>query len=262
MRHANASDQRGSGPQGGALYASIAQIIVEKIINLLLPACILNAKKYNKFKQNNKLLVLASELLIKQSTPGCCYPPMQCLSNVIGLKLMRKLFLRSTFVSICAGLALQAQALVVLPPECQLSPVSEFCLPGEEPSPAPLGELVGTAIFQKLIHANPENTAELLSSNFVENWTQAWVNFPVPQLIEEQILALNPSDFEAWLDWLCTSLHPNGEPAWQTDFQQVPPLLIESSTLTNPSAVPLPASIWLFASAVLGLSIGGKRRTE
>lgn len=156
--------------------------------------------------------------------------------------------------------ALNAHALLVLPFPCQDEPSSEACVADEGPNTSETGALVGAAILQKLADAQPEHAVALLASDFIEQWTTAWVTFPVPEVIEEQIALLDPEDFDAWLEWLCNGLHPNAPLQPVIDFQQVPVLVVSSFAAADATVVPLPASIWLFASAVLGLATGGRRR--
>ncbi|MGB5325154.1 MAG: VPLPA-CTERM sorting domain-containing protein [Pseudomonadales bacterium] len=173
---------------------------------------------------------------------------------------MFKSLRRFTTAMLFSLAALHAHALLVLPFECQFDSFNEACVPGEGPNTSEQGALIGAAILQKLVDAQPEYAVDLLASDFIEQWTAAWVTFPVPQVIEEQIALLDPDDFNAWLEWLCNGLHPNAPLQPVIDFQQVPVLVVSSFTPANASVVPLPASIWLFASAVLGLTMGRKRR--
>lgn len=154
--------------------------------------------------------------------------------------------------------AAKAQALFALPPVCEFDPFDPICVPNGEPNLAATGELVGSALFAKLQLVNPQYSPED-EVQFVAEWTAAWMTFPVPLAIEQEIAALDPNNFNAWLEWLCAGLYPGQQPAI-IDFEQAPQLVIDSFSAANSAAVPLPASAWLFASAILGLVAGRKRR--
>ncbi|NNL57284.1 MAG: hypothetical protein HKO71_06000 [Pseudomonadales bacterium] len=176
---------------------------------------------------------------------------------------MPRFIVRTALFIYLACQALVAQALVVLPVECELAGVDPSCIGSSEPHGSEIGLLVGNAIVDKLIASEPQLALPILESGFLHEWSQAWTSFPVPTAVESIIVALNGDEFEQWINWLCFNLQPDTTTLPIIDFSQVPALVVGSMQLTvDSTTVPLPAAAWLFASAVAGLAIGGKHRKQ
>ena len=173
---------------------------------------------------------------------------------------MPRVVLRTACIFFCAFQIMAAHALIELPAECQGAEFSFACEPGYGPHDSEIGLLVGNAILQKLIINDPQAALPLLASNFLQDWATAWTTFPVPAAIEAVIGGLSADDFTQWIDWLCFNLHPDAISPSSINFAAMPLLVVNSAPQVAGTAVPLPTSLWLFTSAILGLAVGGKHR--
>ena len=175
---------------------------------------------------------------------------------------MPQTLLRLIFATLFACQALPASALFALPSECQAQDFNLACEPTEGPHDSEIALLVGNALMHKLIDNDPQLALPLLGSNFLQDWSIAWASFPVPAAIESLISGLDTDRFDEWINLLCANLHANVPPSQVINFQQMPLVVINSFPATASSTVPLPASLWLFTSAILGLAVGGKHRKQ
>lgn len=175
---------------------------------------------------------------------------------------MPRLLLRVACTFFCTFQVMTAQALIQLPEACQGEEFNFACEPGYGPHHSEIGLRVGNAILEKLINNDPEAALPLLATNFLQDWAAAWTSFPVPATIEAAIGGLSTHDFAQWVDWLCLNLQPDANSPSAINFAAMPLVVVNSAPQVAATAVPLPTSLWLFTSAILGLTVGGKRRKK